>query len=82
MITGDRVKKVIIECFGCDPGELVDSAELSNDLGLDDIDLVYLAMGLEEEFGVRIKDEDIIELITIENVTDFVNILMEKENEK
>jgi acyl carrier protein len=38
---------------------VTEAAKLSEDLGFDSLDLVELAMDLEERFGVRISDSEI-----------------------
>jgi acyl carrier protein len=53
------VKKILSgECFGCDAEEITNSACLADDLGLDSLDHVELAMALEEALDLEYIDDD------------------------
>lgn len=60
-----RVKGLIVEALGVDSGEVVENAHFVNDLGADSLDTVELVMGLEEEFGVTIPDEEAEKIQTV-----------------
>ncbi len=51
--------------------------QLSNrvleDLGADSLDIVELSMAVEDEFGVKIGDEDMEKLRTVGDIIAFVN---------
>jgi len=54
----ERVKKIIAQQFGVDPGELRDDMTFAEDLMAESIDIVELIAALEEEFGVEIPEEE------------------------
>ena len=54
-----KVKKVIVENLGVSEDRIVPEASLLDQLGADSLDLVELAMNLEDKFGVTIDDADI-----------------------
>ena len=56
--------------FGIDPGEIELSAHLIDDLDLDSIDLVDLAVSLEQDRGIKLDEE---ELKSVRTVGDAVN---------
>ncbi|PKK96071.1 MAG: acyl carrier protein [Tenericutes bacterium HGW-Tenericutes-4] len=45
------------------------------DLGYDSLDTVEMIMTLEEEFDIRIKDEDAIKLKTLGDVANYIDNL-------
>ena len=53
------------------------NASLSDDLGMDSLDIVIFAMELGEEFKFEILDEDIESFKTVQNVIEYIE---EKEN--
>lgn len=53
------VRKILVEQLGVDAGEVTREASLVEDLGADSLDVVEIAMALEEEFGIEIPDEDL-----------------------
>ncbi len=66
MAAGDeligRVKRLIVERLRLemDPAAIEDEAPLFGaGLGLDSIDALELVVGLEQEFGIRIPDQDV-----------------------
>lgn len=73
----EQVKKVLVDAIHVD-GDLVTlEANLKDDLNIDSLAAVELALELESEFDVRIEDE---ELAKLETVSDVVNIINEKIN--
>lgn len=55
----DKIREMIVRQLGTKELETTQDAELVNDLGMDSLDVVELAMAFEEEFGVEIPDEDV-----------------------
>lgn len=58
----DRIKRLIVERLKLetDPSEIGDNEPLFGEgLGLDSIDALELVLGLEQEFGVKIEDEEV-----------------------
>ena len=51
--------------FGLEPDAVVPTAHLIDDLDLDSIDLVDLAVGLEQESGVKLEEDDIRPIRTV-----------------
>lgn len=70
-----KVKKAIVEKLGVDEAKVTTEASFINDLGADSLDTVELVMKFEEEFDIKIPDED-AEKIT--KVGDAVNYIQEK----
>ena len=73
----ERLKRLIVERLKLEvePSEIGDSDPLFGEgLGLDSIDALELVLGLEQEFGVRIEDEEVggEALASVESLADFV----------
>src|SRR2546429_210116 len=54
----ERVKDVLVEQLGVDENEINEEASFQEDLDADSLDLVELIMELEDQFGIKISDED------------------------
>ena len=52
-----RVREVVAEGLGLDPGEVREDATLRAGLGADSLDELELVMELEDTFGITIPDE-------------------------
>jgi acyl carrier protein len=68
----ERVKEVLVEQLGVDEGEITESASFQEDLDADSLDLVELIMELEDQFGVKISDEDAQSIQTVGQAVDYI----------
>lgn len=71
--TIENVKEVIAEAE-----VLSDVSEMKNDIplseqGIDSLDVVNVYLLLEEKFDVKIPDEDLSKVLTINAIVDYVN---------
>jgi acyl carrier protein len=64
----ERIKEIIADKLGVDIDEVTDDAALIDDLDADSLDLVDLAMAIEDEFGVTIPDEELEKIRTVRDV--------------
>jgi len=67
-----RVKDIIVEQLGVKPDQVTPEAKFVEDLGADSLDIVELVMALEEEFGIEVPDEQAEKLLTVGDVTKYI----------
>ncbi|MGE3271925.1 MAG: acyl carrier protein [Chloroflexota bacterium] len=67
-----RLKKIIADQLSVNEEEVVPEASFIDDLNADSLDLVELIMSLEEEFGVKISDEDAAKILTVQDAMDYM----------
>jgi acyl carrier protein len=79
MDTDSRVKMVLSKALIVDDNLVVDSALLVEDLGVSSLDRFELLMGLEEEFGIEIDEND---LEGVKTVADVVRCIEQKTERK
>jgi acyl carrier protein len=68
----DRVVAILTQRLGISPEAVAPTAELAEDLGIDSVDAVELALALDREFNVTLPDGIIAEVRTVQDVVDFV----------
>jgi acyl carrier protein len=75
-MTKDEVFSLIqgrlAELIECDPETIKLETRLEEDLEADSLDLVELAMSLEEELSLEIPDEELEGIRTVRDAVDFV----------
>jgi acyl carrier protein len=71
-----RLKRMIVDrlFMQIKPEEIEDDKSLVNDYGVDSVSLFELVVGIEEEFGIRIGDDefDIKNFLTVAALARFV----------
>ena len=68
----DEMKELIVDTLGCEEDQVTPSASLTKDLEADSLDLVELHMALEEKLGIKIPDEQLAKLDTIQDVLEYL----------
>ena len=78
----ERLYSLLIEklMLSIEPDEISDDTPLFGlGLGLDSVDALEIVVGIEQEFGVSVSDEDMDAFRSINTIVDFI-ILKQDEN--
>ena len=68
----EQIKKVLVDAINVDEELVTPEANLKDDLGIDSLSAVELALELETEFDIRIEDEELAKLETVQDIMDIV----------
>ena len=69
----DKIKEIICTQFDVDPETVTEETNFLSDLGADSLDVVELAMNIEDEFGLgEISEEDIRSIQTVADLVAYV----------
>ena len=71
----EKLKELLVEELQIDEKLITPEAELSNDLGINSIDLADLVMMCEDKFGIEISDADSNKFITVGDVVNYLEAL-------
>ncbi len=68
----ETLKTILVEELQIDADDITMESELTNDLGVNSIELADLVMLCEDKFGIEIDDEDIHKFVTIGDVVSYL----------
>jgi acyl carrier protein len=67
-----QVKGFLIEEFELDESRLVPEANLRDDLDIESLDFVDIAVEIEKRFGFKIKGEEMINVKTLQDLYNYI----------
>ncbi|MEG1256293.1 acyl carrier protein [Clostridium sp.] len=68
----ERVKQVIAKQLSLEVEELSVTASFTDDLGIDSLEIFEIVMSLEEEFDIEIPNEDIENIKTVQDISNYI----------
>ena len=68
----EKIQFVLVDSFELDPASIVPTAHLMDDLDLDSIDAIDLAVAIEQETGLDISEEELRSLRIVQDVVDMI----------
>jgi acyl carrier protein len=68
----EKVKKIVVANLGVEADKVTENASFIEDLGADSLDTVELVMGLEEEFGIEIPDDEAEKILKVSDAVKYI----------
>lgn len=68
----EKIKEIMVDTLSCDEEKIRPEARIAEDLSIDSLDAVELVMALEEEFDIKIPDEELGKMKTVQDIADCV----------
>ncbi|MCU0462762.1 MAG: acyl carrier protein [Bacteroidales bacterium] len=82
-MTRENIEKTIngllIEEFEIEENAITPGAHLKNDLGLESLDFVDIAVIVQKEFGLTLKGEEMTSIRTLQNLYDYIFNCIQKK---
>ena len=71
----DRLKELFMAVDGSDDlKNVTEDSRLTDDLGFHSVNILYIVISVEEEFGVEFDDVGINSFVTIGDVIDYIEV--------
>lgn len=71
----DRLKELFMAVDGSDDlKKVTEDSRLTDDLGFNSVNILYIVISVEEEFGVEFDDVGINSFVTIGDVIDYIEV--------
>jgi acyl carrier protein len=67
-----RVQDVIATSLKLEPDQVKPEASFKDDLDVDSLDVIEMAVAMEKEFGIQVPDEALPKIKTVQDVIDYV----------
>ena len=68
----EKIKKIISEQLEVDQSIISETSSITGDLGADSLDLVDLAMSIEDEFDIELSDEALEKIKTVGDLAVYI----------
>lgn len=72
-MTFDKVKEIIVEKLDVDEALVTMDTDILKDLEADSLDAVEVILGVEEEYGIEIPDEDADSFVKVCDIVNYVD---------
>jgi acyl carrier protein len=67
-----RIKQVIASTTSIDPEKIADTASFKDDLMLDSLTMLEIAIDVDHEFGLKLPEERLGEMVTVQDSVELV----------
>ena len=72
-MTFDKVKELVVEKLDVEPSQVTMDTDIMKDLEADSLDAVEIILGVEEEYGIEIPDEDADNFVTVGDIVKYID---------
>ena len=74
-----RIMEILTNRLGMNASDIRMNSRLTDELGMDSLDAVELAIATERQFGISISDEDVAKLVTVADIAGLVHRLTQEQ---
>ena len=71
----EKVRDMLAKQLNLKPEQITPQSDVVKDLGADSLDVVELLISLEDEYGISIPEDDIVNVKTVQDIVDMIEKL-------
>ena len=68
----EKIKELIADQLCISPDDIADDADIVVDLGADSLDVVEMLMTLEDEFGIKLRDDQVNKIRSVNAICEII----------
>ncbi|MBR4765825.1 MAG: acyl carrier protein [Clostridia bacterium] len=68
----EQLAEIITNYIDIDPSEIKPDASLRGDIGMSSLDMINMAVEIEDTFGISLPNNDIINISTVEELMKYI----------
>lgn len=72
-MTFDKIKEIICNQLEIDPEKITLESNLTDDLGIDSLDLIDLVMSIEDEYEIEVPDTELENIKTVGDAVKYID---------
>lgn len=72
-MTFEKIAELLSKQLGIAKDAVTMESEIVKDLGADSLDIVEMLMGLEEEFGIEVSEDEAVNLKTVGDIVKVID---------
>lgn len=74
-----RLRKLFVDHLGITDDDVKPHASMVDDLGCDSLDVIEVVMAIEDEYGIRISDDEANRIVTVQDAALLIDRLIAAE---
>lgn len=68
----EKIREILVDELGVEETEVSLESNIINDLEADSLDMAQIVMALEDEFEVKVANEDLASIKTVQDIVNYV----------
>ena len=68
----EKVRDMLAKQLNLKPEQITPQSDVVKDLGADSLDVVELLISLEDDYGISIPEDDIVNVKTVQDIVDMI----------
>ncbi|MBQ7165034.1 MAG: acyl carrier protein [Clostridia bacterium] len=72
-MTFEKIQELLAQQLNIDKNTITENSEIIKDLGADSLDIVEMLMGLEDQFGIEVSEDEAVNLKTVGDIVKVID---------